>query len=68
MARSKIAAVWTVRNHLGQFIGTYRAYTGAQAIQRAVADDRSTASTFRKSQPASLKAEQLTAKVENFDA
>jgi hypothetical protein len=64
MRRPKETAIWTVRNHLGQYIGAYRAYTAEQAVQRAVSADNATASTFRKSQPASLKASGLAATIE----
>ena len=65
MRKPKETAVWTVRNHLNQYLGSFRAFTAEQAISKAVAADRATASTFRKSQPASLNVSGLTAKVES---
>jgi len=67
MRKKKVSTVWTVRNLQGQFIGTYWALTAEQAIGKAVRDDYRTASTFRKSQPATLRASDLTASVEPQD-
>ncbi len=62
--QKKEIAIWTVRNTKGQFLGTFYAYTAQEAINKLVASDRSTASTFRKSQPASIKASDCVAAVE----
>lgn len=64
MRQPKQSRVWTVRNAQGQYMGSYYAYTAEQAISRVIADDNRVASTFRKSQPASIKRDGLTAKVE----
>lgn len=63
--KPKIIQTWTVRNSSGQYLGNVHAYIAEQAIAKVVASDNATASTFRRSQPASLKLEQLTAKVES---
>lgn len=44
--------LYIVRNAQGQYLGTYRAKNAQAAIQRHIDQDRATASTFRKSQPA----------------
>lgn len=65
MARkAKESQLWTVRNTQGQYMGNYFAFTAEQAISRVIADDNRTASTFRKSQPASIKRDGLTASIE----
>lgn len=56
--------IFTVRNAQGQYLASYRAKNAAAAIERLKQDDRNTASTFRKSQPAN-KFEGLTATVED---
>lgn len=63
-AVAKQIQMFTVRNAKGQYLGTFAAYTAEAAIQRLIASDRSTASTFRKSQPATIWTG-LTAKVES---
>jgi hypothetical protein len=52
--------LFEVRNSSGQYLATYRAKNAASAIERLKQDDRNTASTFRKSQPAT-KFQGLTA-------
>jgi len=66
MRKTKVIQSWTVRNHLGQYIGTYHAYTAEQAIARHVAADRSVGSAFRKSYRTSDTVADFTAKVENL--
>lgn len=64
MARTaKEAQIFTVRDASGDFLGTYRAMTAQQAINRLVSDQAATAATFRKSQPA-IPLGNLTASVE----
>jgi hypothetical protein len=53
--------MFELRDAKGHFLATYRAKNAAAAIERLKQDDRNTASTFRKSQPAS-KFEGVTAK------
>jgi hypothetical protein len=64
LRKSKESQVWTVRNKVGQYIGSYRAYTAEQAISRFVQAQASTAATFRKSQPLQVNRADFTATVE----
>ncbi len=64
MRKAKQIQVWTVRFISGGFVGSFHAYTAEQAIAKAVAADRSTASTFRESQPANLHNFAMVATVE----
>jgi hypothetical protein len=57
----KEICLWAISNAKGQYIASYRAYTAQEAINKAIRDDAATAATFRRSQPASLKAIDLTA-------
>lgn len=59
----KMKEIYTVRNSSGQYLGSFYAYNEKGAIARLVREDANTASTFRKSQPAT-KFINLTAKVE----
>ena len=52
---------FAVYNSQGQFLGFFRAKNAAAAIERLKASDRNTASTFRKSQPATKNWGALTA-------
>jgi hypothetical protein len=61
MTKRHEATLWTVRNKSGQYLATYRAFTAEQAINKVLEDDRRIASTFRRSQPSSMKREGLTA-------
>ncbi len=65
MRKAKEIQVWTVRFVSGGYVGAFHAYTAEQAIAKAVAADRSTGSTFRKSQPSNLHNFAMTAIVEN---
>jgi hypothetical protein len=58
------AQAWVIRNKAGQYIATYRAYTGKEAINRLMRDNARTASIFRRSQPVAIKADDFIASVE----
>jgi hypothetical protein len=60
MKRKEIC-LWAIANRRGQYLGSYKAYTAAEAIAKLIRDDAATASTFRKGQPASLRAEDCEA-------
>jgi len=66
MRRAKVSELYTVRNLQGQALATYFAFTAEQAINRLIADQAATASTFRKSQPMAngMHPSQLRAAVE----
>lgn len=49
--RSKTSQLFTVRAPGGGLIGTYRAFTAQQAVQRAKDEYATTAAVFRRSQP-----------------
>ena len=51
--------LFEIRNEQGQYLATYRAKNALAAVERLKRDDRSPASTFRKSYSAS-KFENLT--------
>jgi hypothetical protein len=61
-----IYPLFVVRNQSGQYLGTFRAKDAKMAIAKLEASDRSTASTFRKSQPAN-KWVGLTAELKKED-
>ena len=49
MAKAATIAIYTVRNGQGQFLGTYRAISAAQAISRHKQEQAAYFSTFKGS-------------------
>lgn len=64
MRQKTESKVWTVRNRLGQFIGTFRAYSADDAINQLIRSQAQTASSFRRSQPLAVKRDDFIAAVE----
>lgn len=62
--RAKIVGLYTIRNETGQFLGSYRAFSETDAIQKLYRDQNIYSSTFRKS-AISIDITKLTASIED---